>query len=57
VLATTAVLALCLATLSLSGLLHSRQLGQLLAAGLLFALACDLSLVPALLAPTSSGRR
>lgn len=61
VLATTAVLIGCVSTLALSGLVLNRELGLLLAAGLLFALACDLSLVPALLAapeaPTSSGRR
>jgi predicted RND superfamily exporter protein len=54
-LATTAVLAGSVATLAFSGLAPNRELGLLLAAGLVLALACDLSLVPAL--ATSSGRR
>jgi len=63
VLATTAILAGCVSTLALSGLEPNRELGLLLAAGLVVALGCDLSLVPALLAApeplasTSSGRR
>jgi len=62
VLATTAVLACCVATLALSDLEPNRELGLLLSLGLVFAIACDLSLVPALVrrgpaAPTSSGRR
>ncbi|MHC4550467.1 MAG: MMPL family transporter [Planctomycetota bacterium] len=54
-LATTVVLAGCVGTMTLSGLQVNRELGLLLPAGLLLALACDLSLVPALL--TSSRRR
>jgi hypothetical protein len=48
-LATTAVLAACIATMMLSGLQVNREIGLLLPAGLVLALACDLSLVPALL--------
>jgi len=48
-LATTAVLACSVGTLMLSGLQINRELGLLLPAGLLAALACDLSLLPALL--------
>ena len=55
VLATTVVLAACVATLLLSGLRANRDLGLLLPVGLLLAVACDLSLVPALL--TGSRRR
>jgi len=54
-LATTLVLAGCLATMILSGLQLNRELGLLLPAGLALALLCDLTLVPALL--TSSKRR
>jgi predicted RND superfamily exporter protein len=48
-LATTAVLACSVGTLMLSGLQINRELGLLLPAGLVLALACDLSLLPALL--------
>jgi predicted RND superfamily exporter protein len=54
-LATTAVLACSVGTLMLSGLQVNRELGLLLPAGLLLALVCDLSLLPALL--TVSRRR
>jgi predicted RND superfamily exporter protein len=55
-LATTAVLAACIASMTLSGLRVNRELGLLLPAGLLLALACDLSLVPALLRGSSRRR-
>jgi hypothetical protein len=48
VLATTAVLCGSVLALALSDLVPNRQLGLLLAAGLAFAVLCDLSLVPAL---------
>jgi len=48
-LATTVVLACSVGTLMLSGLQINRELGLLLPAGLLVALAGDLSLLPALL--------
>jgi predicted RND superfamily exporter protein len=56
VLATTAVLALSVATLAFSGLAPNRELGLLLAGGLVAALACDLTLIPAALATTSRCR-
>jgi predicted RND superfamily exporter protein len=48
-LATTVMLAACVGILGLSGLQANRDLGFLLAVGLVVALACDLSLLPALL--------
>ncbi|MHC4164524.1 MAG: RND transporter family protein [Planctomycetota bacterium] len=56
-LATTAVLACSVGTLMLSGLQINRELGLLLPAGLLLALACDLSLLPALLTMPRPRRR
>ncbi len=48
-LATTATLAGGIATLSLSGLQPNRELGFMLPLGLFIALACDLTLLPALI--------
>ncbi|MHC5050668.1 MAG: RND transporter family protein [Planctomycetota bacterium] len=56
-LATTAVLACSVGTLMLSGLQTNFELGLLLPAGLLLALACDVSLLPALLTVSRPRRR
>jgi predicted RND superfamily exporter protein len=56
ILATTLILAVCLGGLGLSGLQVNRQLGFLFAVGIVVALACDLTLVPALIRGRSRAR-